>query len=230
MSSIPLFPADIIHELIRQLSSPLWVPKPSDYEQGRPGSDNEDPNHEHREAQITLSACTLVCRTWHEIIQLYRWYTLALRFTSTSQETRETRSLEDILGWVQTNLAVQRHVRRLHLRMESPFGFHPKLVAYCCQPHTLRRLLVSFKDLRILEMVDVLIDVFALTSWDNYFFTDRRIQTFKKRAAEISDHAHNPRGAVGEGVDFLRGLDESERQCKWLECILWLIVIMTDRF
>ncbi|OKO92775.1 DNA replication complex GINS protein psf3 [Penicillium subrubescens] len=44
------------------------------------------------------------------------------------------------------------------------------------------------------EMVDVLID------------------TFKKRAAEISDHAHNPRGAVGEGVDFLRGLDESERQ------------------
>ncbi|KAJ5380172.1 DNA replication complex GINS protein psf3 [Penicillium cataractarum] len=44
------------------------------------------------------------------------------------------------------------------------------------------------------EMVDVLID------------------TFKKRAAEISDHAHNPRGAVGEGVDFLRGLDETERQ------------------
>ncbi|KAI9788363.1 MAG: DNA replication protein [Peltula sp. TS41687] len=36
-------------------------------------------------------------------------------------------------------------------------------------------------------------------------------ETFKKRAAEIADHAHNPRGAVGEGGDFLRGLDETER-------------------
>lgn len=39
------------------------------------------------------------------------------------------------------------------------------------------------------------------------------LQTFKNRAAEIADHAHNPRGAVGDGVDFLRGLDETERQC-----------------
>ncbi len=36
-------------------------------------------------------------------------------------------------------------------------------------------------------------------------------KTFKKRAAEIADHAHNPRGAVGDGADFLRGLDETER-------------------
>lgn len=36
-------------------------------------------------------------------------------------------------------------------------------------------------------------------------------KTFKKRAAEIADHAHNPRGAVSEGGDFLRGLDEAER-------------------
>lgn len=43
--------------------------------------------------------------------------------------------------------------------------------------------------------------------------TTAQIQTFKKRAAEIADHAHNPRGAVGEGVEFLRGLDETERQC-----------------
>ncbi|KAJ6189472.1 hypothetical protein N7519_004380 [Penicillium mononematosum] len=35
---------------------------------------------------------------------------------------------------------------------------------------------------------------------------------FKKRAADIADHAHNSRGAVGGGVDFLRGLDETERQ------------------
>jgi GINS complex subunit 3 len=38
------------------------------------------------------------------------------------------------------------------------------------------------------------------------------LKTFKKRAAEIADHAHNPRGATGDGVDFLRGLDETERQ------------------
>ncbi|KAF2754912.1 DNA replication complex GINS protein PSF3 [Pseudovirgaria hyperparasitica] len=37
-------------------------------------------------------------------------------------------------------------------------------------------------------------------------------ETFKTRAASIADQAHNPRGALGEGADFLRGLDESERE------------------
>jgi len=37
-------------------------------------------------------------------------------------------------------------------------------------------------------------------------------ETFKQRAAEIADHAHNPRGALGDGAEFLRGLDEAERQ------------------
>lgn len=37
-------------------------------------------------------------------------------------------------------------------------------------------------------------------------------ETYKKRATEIADQAHNPRGALGEGADFLRGLDENERQ------------------
>ncbi|EAS36235.3 DNA replication complex GINS protein psf3 [Coccidioides immitis RS] len=36
--------------------------------------------------------------------------------------------------------------------------------------------------------------------------------TFKKRAMQIADHAHNPTGALGGGVEFLRGLDETERQ------------------
>ena len=36
--------------------------------------------------------------------------------------------------------------------------------------------------------------------------------TFKARASAIADHAHNPRGALGEGAEFLRGLDETERQ------------------
>jgi GINS complex subunit 3 len=68
------------------------------------------------------------------------------------------------------------------------------------------------------EMVDVLIDVFSTSRFRRVicFYANHQMQTFKKRAAEISDHAHNPRGAVGEAVDFLRGLDESERQCEWL--------------
>ncbi|KZF25474.1 DNA replication complex GINS protein PSF3 [Xylona heveae TC161] len=37
-------------------------------------------------------------------------------------------------------------------------------------------------------------------------------ESFKKRAAEIADHAYNPRGALGEGADFLQGIDESERE------------------
>jgi len=41
---------------------------------------------------------------------------------------------------------------------------------------------------------------------------DVLLATFRKRAADIADHAHNPRGALGEGADFLRGLDETERQ------------------
>ncbi len=38
------------------------------------------------------------------------------------------------------------------------------------------------------------------------------IQTFRKRASRIADHAHNARGAAGDGVEFLRGLDEAERE------------------
>jgi hypothetical protein len=37
-------------------------------------------------------------------------------------------------------------------------------------------------------------------------------ETFKKRAAEIADHAHNPQGVISSGGEFLKGLDENERQ------------------
>lgn len=37
-------------------------------------------------------------------------------------------------------------------------------------------------------------------------------QAFKARAAVIADQAHNPRGALGESADFMRGLDENERK------------------
>ncbi|KAK8215362.1 DNA replication protein [Zalaria obscura] len=36
--------------------------------------------------------------------------------------------------------------------------------------------------------------------------------TFKQRAAEIADQAHNSRSALGEGAEFTKGLDETERQ------------------
>jgi GINS complex subunit 3 len=55
------------------------------------------------------------------------------------------------------------------------------------------------------EIVDVLLEV-----REPYLLID--ICAFRKRAADIADHAHNPRGALGEGADFLRGLDETERQ------------------
>lgn len=66
------------------------------------------------------------------------------------------------------------------------------------------------------ELVDVLGDV-CLSSFTGCMHrceTDNE-QTFRARAATIADQAHNPRGALGEGADFLRGLDETERQRKW---------------
>jgi len=36
--------------------------------------------------------------------------------------------------------------------------------------------------------------------------------TFRKRAAEIADQAHNSRSALGDGAEFMRGLDETERR------------------
>ena len=44
------------------------------------------------------------------------------------------------------------------------------------------------------------------------YYGDLTLQTFKSRAADIADHAHNTQSALGEGGEFLRGLDEMERQ------------------
>ncbi|EXJ89418.1 DNA replication complex GINS protein psf3 [Capronia epimyces CBS 606.96] len=48
--------------------------------------------------------------------------------------------------------------------------------------------------------------------FDDRAVLDTLLSTFKLRAAEIADQALNPRGALGEGAEFLRGLDETERQ------------------
>ncbi|KAL1960112.1 hypothetical protein VTO42DRAFT_284 [Malbranchea cinnamomea] len=36
--------------------------------------------------------------------------------------------------------------------------------------------------------------------------------TFKQRAMKIADHVNNPTGALGSGIEFLGGLDETERR------------------
>ncbi|KAI1610539.1 GINS complex subunit 3 [Exophiala viscosa] len=48
--------------------------------------------------------------------------------------------------------------------------------------------------------------------FDDQAVLDTLLDTFKARASEIADQAHNPRGALGDGAEFLRGLDETERQ------------------
>ncbi|KAF2400916.1 DNA replication complex GINS protein PSF3 [Trichodelitschia bisporula] len=51
-----------------------------------------------------------------------------------------------------------------------------------------------------------------LELFDEEELLDVLTDTFKRRAKEIADQAHHPRGVLGEGAEFLRGLDESERQ------------------
>lgn len=91
------------------------------------------------------------------------------------------------------------------LTLDPPSALAPRVMnALKADPRTvdLRALAPHFYNLgaRILElfeeeeMIEVLSD------------------TFKSRAAVIADQAHNPRGALGEGADFMRGLDENERQ------------------
>jgi GINS complex subunit 3 len=67
------------------------------------------------------------------------------------------------------------------------------------------------------EMVDILSNVCLTppTAAHRSTLLTHPNKTFKKRAAEIADHAHNPKGALGDGVEFLRGLDETERQCSF---------------
>ncbi|KAN0071315.1 hypothetical protein V8E54_010746 [Elaphomyces granulatus] len=67
-------------------------------------------------------------------------------------------------------------------------------------------------DLRSLAPHFYRLGVRILELFEEEEMVDILIETFRKRAAEIADHAHNPRGPLIEEVDFLRGLDETERQ------------------
>ncbi|KAJ9257423.1 hypothetical protein DTO207G8_2177 [Paecilomyces variotii] len=112
----------------------------------------------------------------------------------------------DLPLWLGEMLSIGAHLGTSRLvTLDLPSALSERVMnALKADPRTvdLRNLAPHFYSLgvRILElfeeeeMVDILTD------------------TFKKRAAEIADHAHNPRGALGEGAEFLRGLDETERQ------------------
>ena len=60
------------------------------------------------------------------------------------------------------------------------------------------------------EIVEVLIEVCSF--WQTILSGLMPSQTFRARAAEIADHAHNSRGILGEGADVPKGLDELEKK------------------
>lgn len=109
--------------------------------------------------------------------------------------------------------------------LDPPSALSPRVLnALKADPRTvdLRALAPHFYDLgaRILElfeeeeMIEVLSEV-RICSTSRCDSLADFIETFKARAAVIADQAHNPRGALGEGADFMRGLDENERQRKY---------------
>lgn len=109
--------------------------------------------------------------------------------------------------WLSTLLAVQRlgPASQPICTLDLPHSLAPRVLnALRADPRTvdLRSLTAHYYDLaaRVLELFEEeeIVDILA--------------ETFKKRAADIADHAHNLRGAQSEGADFLRGLDFMEEQ------------------
>ncbi|KAF1991961.1 DNA replication complex GINS protein PSF3 [Aulographum hederae CBS 113979] len=108
--------------------------------------------------------------------------------------------------WLGEMLAVSQNISSSPLiTLDLPTALAPRVLnALKADPRTvdLRALAPHFYALsaRMLELFedDELVEVLT--------------ETFKARSASIADQAHNPRGALGDGADFLRGLDENERQ------------------
>jgi GINS complex subunit 3 len=67
-------------------------------------------------------------------------------------------------------------------------------------------------DLRVLAPHFYELAARTLEFFEEDEIVDILTETFKKRAAQIADHAHNTHGGLGDGVEFLGGLDEMERQ------------------
>ncbi|EEH20975.2 DNA replication complex GINS protein psf3 [Paracoccidioides brasiliensis Pb03] len=67
-------------------------------------------------------------------------------------------------------------------------------------------------DLRSLAPHFYSLAVRILQLFEEEEMVDVLMEAFKKRSMEIADHAYNSQGALGDGVEFLRGLDETERR------------------
>lgn len=129
--------------------------------------------------------------------------------------------------WLGEMLALSQSLNTQSLvTLDPPTALSPRVLnALKADPRTvdLRALAPHFYNLgaRILELFDEeeMIEVLSEVSLSlglgmrilSRWLTS--MQTYKARAAVIADQAHNPRGALGEGADFMRGLDENERQC-----------------
>lgn len=128
--------------------------------------------------------------------------------------------------WLGEMLALSQSLNTQSLvTLDPPSALSPRVLnALKADPRTvdLRALAPHFYNLgaRILElfdeeeMIEVLSDVGARFALSNVMLTSGK--TYKARSAVIADQAHNPRGALGEGAEFMRGLDENERQCEFL--------------
>ncbi|MCJ1299773.1 DNA replication protein [Hypocenomyce scalaris] len=107
--------------------------------------------------------------------------------------------------WLGELLAVQRLGNSAIVNLDLPDTLSPRVLnALKADPKTV--------DLRALAQHFYGLAARVLDLFEEEEIVDILSETFKKRAAEIADHAHNPRGALGEGAEFLRGLDEMERQ------------------
>ena len=128
--------------------------------------------------------------------------------------------------WLGEMLALSQSLNTQSLvTLDPPSALSPRVLnALKADPRTvnLRALAPHFYNLgaRILElfdeeeMIEVLSDVCIIQFCGDETCLIIGLQTYKARAAVIADQAHNPRGALGEGADFMRGLDENERQCE----------------
>ncbi|EON69047.1 DNA replication complex GINS protein PSF3 [Coniosporium apollinis CBS 100218] len=106
--------------------------------------------------------------------------------------------------WLGEMLAVSQGPTPL-LTLDLPTSLSPRVLnALKADPRTV--------DLRALAAHFYALGARMLELFEEEEVGDVLSETFKQRAAVLADQAHNPRGAMGEGADFLRGLDEQERR------------------
>ncbi|KAF2674378.1 DNA replication complex GINS protein-like protein psf3 [Microthyrium microscopicum] len=108
--------------------------------------------------------------------------------------------------WLGEMLAVSRNAsEESNLTLDLP---------KCLSAHVVNALKA---DARTVELRALAPHFYALGARILDLFEDEELssvlsESFKKRAREIADQAHNSGRSLGDAADFLRGLDEEERQ------------------